>query len=58
MAEEQNSNQHYKCPHCACVFLTKADLQKHLSCFGDAKEEHADSYRRTHGRVEHGYSGE
>jgi hypothetical protein len=40
------------------VFLTKADLQKHLSCFGGAKEEHADAYRRTHGRVEHGYSGE
>jgi uncharacterized C2H2 Zn-finger protein len=55
MGEEQNGNQHFKCPHCACVFLTQADLQKHLSCFGAEKEAHADSYKRTHGRVEHGF---
>ena len=35
---ETNSNQHYKCQHCNCIFLTKADLQKHMSHFGDANE--------------------
>lgn len=51
-------NQHFKCPFCPCIFLTQADLQKHLDCMGDRKEEHLDCYRRTHGRIEHGsYSG-
>ena len=58
MTEEHNSNQLYKCPHCACIFLTKADLQKHLSRFGDAKEQHASLYGKTHGRIEHGYGEE
>jgi uncharacterized C2H2 Zn-finger protein len=43
-----------KCPHCPCIFLTQTDLQKHLSCMGNNKEEHADVYQRTHGRIEHG----
>jgi hypothetical protein len=51
-------NHHFKCPFCPCIFLTQADLQKHLGCMGDRKEEHLDCYRRTHGRIEHGsYSG-
>jgi len=58
VAEEANNNQYYKCPHCACIFLTKADLQKHLDCFSDVKEEHEFSYRKTHGRLEHGYGEE
>jgi hypothetical protein len=40
-ATNHNSNQHYKCLHCACIFLTKADLQKHLGCFGDDKQNHS-----------------
>jgi len=58
MAEEKNSNQCYKCPNCACIFLTKADLEKHMKCFGDSKAEHASYYQRTHGRIEHGYGEE
>ncbi|MGD0645384.1 MAG: hypothetical protein ABSA75_10810 [Candidatus Bathyarchaeia archaeon] len=58
MAEERNNNVFYKCPHCTCTFLTKADLQKHISQFGNAKEEHEFSYRRIHGRLEHGYGEE
>jgi len=58
MAEEKNNNQHYKCPHCACIFLTKADLQKHMEHFGEGKGEHEFSYRKTHGRLEHGFGEE
>jgi Zn-finger nucleic acid-binding protein len=58
MAEEKNNNKCYKCPHCACIFLTNADLEKHMKCFGDSKEQHASNYQRTHGRIEHGYGEE
>jgi len=58
MAEEKNDNTLYKCPHCACVFLTKADLERHIICFGNIKEEHLSNYQRTHGRLEHGYGEE
>ena len=58
MTQEHNNNAFYKCPHCACTFLTKADLQKHMRHFGDAKQEHEDRYRQIHGRIEHGYGEE
>lgn len=58
MTEEKNNNHHYKCPHCACIFVTKADMQKHMNCFGDGKGEHEFSYRKAHGRLEHGYGEE
>ncbi|HEX9862028.1 MAG TPA: hypothetical protein VGB11_01950 [Candidatus Bathyarchaeia archaeon] len=43
-----------KCPFCSCVFVAKADLEKHLAAFGNVKEQHVEAYRRTHGRIEHG----
>jgi hypothetical protein len=55
---EENLNRHYKCPHCPCIFLTAADLEKHAKCFGSDKVAHEGEYRRTHGRIEHGYSEE
>jgi len=58
MAEEKNQNQQYKCPHCACIFLTKADLQKHMERFGESKAEHEYGYRQIHGRLEHGFGEE
>jgi hypothetical protein len=58
MAEEKNNNHYYKCSHCPCIFLTPADLQKHINCFGNGKEEHEFFYRKTHGRIEHGYGEE
>ncbi|MDR0372290.1 MAG: hypothetical protein LBI79_01820 [Nitrososphaerota archaeon] len=54
---EENQNP-YKCPHCACVFLTQADLQKHITTFGATKEQHEYSYKKTHDRLEYGYSDE
>jgi hypothetical protein len=29
-----------------------------MTCYGTIKEQHADAYRRTHGRIEHGYGEE
>jgi len=58
MEEEKNNNRYYKCLNCPCIFLTKADLEKHMKCFGDDKEQHASNYQRTHGRIEHGYGEE
>jgi hypothetical protein len=58
MTQEVNNNRHYKCPHCACLFLTAADLQLHLNRFGNQKGEHDYQYRKTHGRLEHGYGEE
>lgn len=58
MTQETNNNQHYKCPHCPCIFLTKADLQKHINHFGTTKENHEYTYKKTHGRLEHGYGEE
>ena len=52
---QTNSNHHYKCPHCVCIFFSEADLQKHLTHFGSNREQHEYSYKKTHGRLEHGY---
>jgi uncharacterized C2H2 Zn-finger protein len=58
MTEERNNNVLHKCPHCVCIFLTKADLEKHMNTFGGNKEQHQSEYSRTHGRIEHGYGEE
>jgi uncharacterized C2H2 Zn-finger protein len=54
-ADNASKKQFLKCPFCPCIFLTETDLQKHLGCMGDRREEHVDLYRRTHGRIEHGF---
>ena len=56
--EQKNNNQHLKCPHCACIFFTQADLQTHMARFGASKGEHEYQYKKTHGRLEHGYGEE
>ncbi len=58
MAQETNPNKLYKCPYCACIFLTQADLEKHITFFGTSKEQHEFAYKKTHGRMEHGYGEE
>ncbi len=58
MDNQKNSNQHLKCPHCACLFFTQADLQVHIKRFGSNAAQHLEYYRKTHGRVEHGYGDE
>ncbi len=55
----QTNNNHYlKCPHCAAIFFTQADLQIHLTRFGTNKAQHEYDYKKTHGRLEHGYGEE
>ena len=46
----------YKCPHCACIFLTDTDLQKHIAAFGTTKDQHEQKYKKTHDRLEFGFS--
>jgi uncharacterized C2H2 Zn-finger protein len=58
MTQQTNNNKHYKCPHCPCIFSTQADLQKHLTIFGEKKEQHEYEYRKMHARLEHGYGEE
>ncbi|MCL5876203.1 MAG: hypothetical protein M1540_00105 [Candidatus Bathyarchaeota archaeon] len=56
--EQKNQNHYFKCPHCACLFFSQADLKKHTDTFGTNKEQHDYQYKKTHGRMEHGYSDE
>lgn len=49
-----DDKQNIKCPFCPCIFLTKADLEKHLGCMSNEREEHIELFRKTHGRIEHG----
>ena len=43
-----------RCPFCACCFLSIQDLERHMAAFGSNREEHSETYRRTHGRAEYG----
>jgi uncharacterized C2H2 Zn-finger protein len=54
----QNDNQYLKCPYCACIFFTQADLDAHMARFGNSKGQHDYEYKKTHGRLEHGYGEE
>jgi len=58
MDDQKNSNQHLQCPHCASIFFTQADLDVHMKRFGNNAVQHLEYYRKTHGRVEHGYGDE
>jgi len=51
--EEKPGERFFRCPFCSCVFLTKADLEKHMKAFGAEKERHLDEFRRCHSRAEY-----
>jgi uncharacterized C2H2 Zn-finger protein len=53
MEEEKREERFSRCPFCSCVFITKADLEKHIKAFGTHKERHLDEFRRCHGRAEY-----
>jgi uncharacterized C2H2 Zn-finger protein len=56
---EQNQNKHYlKCPYCACIFFSQLDLNRHIAAYGAAKEIHDQNFKKTHGRLEHGYGSD
>lgn len=59
MTEQQTGNNRYlKCPYCACIFFSQADLQKHLVAMGQNKLQHDENYKKIHGRLEHGYGSD
>ncbi len=58
MTEQTSNNHYFKCPYCACIFFTEADLKKHTAAYGAIKEQHVLAYKNTHGRLEHGYGDE
>jgi uncharacterized C2H2 Zn-finger protein len=51
--EEKPGERFYRCPFCLCIFLTRADLEKHMAAFGSQKEQHLDEFRRCHSRAEY-----
>jgi uncharacterized C2H2 Zn-finger protein len=42
-----------KCPFCSCVFIARADLDRHVAAFGKFREQHEETFRRIHGRAEY-----
>ena len=54
MTESDDIGKFLRCPYCPCIFITEADLQKHMDCMGQNREEHIDCYGRTHARIERG----
>jgi hypothetical protein len=59
MTMTQNGNNRYlKCQYCACIFFSQADFDKHMAAYGASKEVHEQNYRKTHGRLEHGYGSD
>jgi hypothetical protein len=45
-----------RCPFCACCFVSIQDLETHMATFGSNKEAHSENFRRTHGKVEYGWT--
>ncbi len=52
MEDQKQEERFCRCPFGSCVFITKADLEKHMKAFGTYKERHLDEFRRCHGRAE------
>jgi len=46
----------YRCPFCACCFMSIKDLETHMAAFGSNKEVHSENFRRAHGKIEHGWT--
>ncbi len=60
---EQKENQQsnvidlHRCPCCPCCFCNETDLKRHMEVYGTSRFEHAEEFRRVHGRLEHGSIG-
>jgi uncharacterized C2H2 Zn-finger protein len=53
MEEGRSEEGFYRCPFCPCVFCSRIDLERHLSAFGNIKEQHSEEYKRCHSRIEY-----
>ena len=55
MSLSKDSAQYLKCPHCACIFFTQADLDMHLKRFGNDSKQHVQDYKESNLKIEYGY---
>jgi hypothetical protein len=53
-----NNASPLKCPHCACIFFTQADLDAHLKHFGDNPTQHVKDYKEINAKIEFGYGSD
>ncbi|MCL1970037.1 MAG: hypothetical protein FWF66_01010 [Candidatus Bathyarchaeota archaeon] len=58
MSSSENNVTYLKCPHCTCIFFTRADLDVHLRRFGNNPEQHANDYKDTNAKIEFGYGSD
>jgi hypothetical protein len=56
-SKEGNFDNLFRCPHCSCCFCNEVDLKHHIKVYGDSQTKHSEEFRRTHGRLEHGFGG-
>jgi hypothetical protein len=55
-ATEEVDEQFCPCPFCACCFMSIQDLETHMAAFGGNKEVYSENFRRTHGKMEYGWT--
>lgn len=53
--KEDTSASYLKCPYCACIFFTQADLDAHLNRFGSNPAQHVRDYKEVNAKLEFGY---
>ncbi|MDR2707559.1 MAG: hypothetical protein LBB87_02270 [Nitrososphaerota archaeon] len=58
MSSPENNASPLKCPYCACIFFTQADLDAHLNRFGNDPVQHAKDYKETNAKIEFGYGSD
>ncbi|MCL1976892.1 MAG: hypothetical protein FWG55_02110 [Candidatus Bathyarchaeota archaeon] len=55
MSTPENNLPYLKCPYCACIFFTQADLDTHLKRFGNNPTQHVNDYKDANIKIEYGY---
>jgi len=55
---EDTLASYLKCPYCACIFFTQADLTMHLKRFGNDNTQHIRDYKEVNTKIEFGYGGD
>jgi hypothetical protein len=55
-AAKESDVDFFRCPFCACCFMSIQDLGMHMATFGRSKEAHSENLKRIHGKVEYGWT--
>ncbi|MCL2643708.1 MAG: hypothetical protein FWD52_09455 [Candidatus Bathyarchaeota archaeon] len=58
VSKEAPLASYLKCPYCACIFFTQADLDTHIARFGSNSAQHVKDYKETNAKIEFGYGVE